>query len=49
MSPRQLIDEEEHMYARVVRFTDVTAERISEIVAQVEERFATRYNFQSRL
>jgi hypothetical protein len=25
------------MYARVVRFTDVTAERISEIVAQVEE------------
>ena len=26
------------MYARVVRFTEVTAERISEIVAQVEER-----------
>jgi hypothetical protein len=25
------------MYARVVRFTEVTAERISEIVAQVEE------------
>jgi hypothetical protein len=25
------------MYARVVRFTDVTAERISEIVARVEE------------
>jgi hypothetical protein len=25
------------MYARVVRFTDVTAERISEIGAQVEE------------
>jgi hypothetical protein len=26
------------MYARVVRFTDVTAERISEIVAGIEER-----------
>ena len=26
------------MYARVVRFTDVTAERISEIVARIEER-----------
>jgi hypothetical protein len=26
------------MYARVVRFTDVTAERISEIVARVEEQ-----------
>jgi hypothetical protein len=25
------------MYARVVRFTDVTAERISEIVARIEE------------
>jgi hypothetical protein len=25
------------MYARVVRFTEVTAERISEIVAEVEE------------
>ena len=25
------------MYARVVRFTDVTAERISEVVARVEE------------
>jgi hypothetical protein len=25
------------MYARVVRFTDVTAERISEIVAGIEE------------
>ena len=25
------------MYARVVRFTDVTAERISEIIARVEE------------
>jgi len=25
------------MYARVVRFTEVTAERIAEIVAQVEE------------
>jgi hypothetical protein len=35
--PRQSIDEEERMHARVVRFTDVTAERISEIVAQVEE------------
>jgi hypothetical protein len=35
--PRQPIDEEERMYARVVRFTEVTAERISEIVAQVEE------------
>jgi hypothetical protein len=35
--PHQSIDEEELMYARVVRFADVTAERISEIVAQVEE------------
>jgi hypothetical protein len=26
------------MYARVVRFTEVTAERISEIVAGIEER-----------
>jgi hypothetical protein len=26
------------MYARVVRFTDVTAERIAEIVAGIEER-----------
>ena len=26
------------MYARVVRFTDVTAERISEIIARIEER-----------
>jgi hypothetical protein len=34
--PRQSIDEEELMYARVVRFTEVTAERISEIIAQVE-------------
>ena len=25
------------MYARVVRFTEVTAERISDVVAQVEE------------
>jgi hypothetical protein len=37
VNPRQSIDEEELMYARVVRFTDVTAERISEIVAQVED------------
>jgi hypothetical protein len=35
--PCQPFDEEERMYARVVRFTEVTAERISEIVAQVEE------------
>jgi hypothetical protein len=35
--PRQPIDEEERMnYARVVRFTDVNAERISEVVARVE-------------
>jgi hypothetical protein len=35
--PHQPIDEEEFMHARVVRFTDVTAERISEIVAEVEK------------
>jgi hypothetical protein len=34
--PRQPIDEEVRMYARVVRFTEVSAERISEI-AQLEE------------
>jgi hypothetical protein len=34
--PAPAIDEEELMHARVVRFTDVTAERISEIVARVE-------------
>jgi hypothetical protein len=35
--PRQPIEEEVRMYARVVRFTGVTPERISEIVARVEE------------
>jgi hypothetical protein len=35
--PRQPIDEEDRMYARVVRFSEVTSERISEIVAEVEE------------
>jgi hypothetical protein len=35
--PRLPSDEEVRVYARVVRFTEVTAERISEIVAQVEE------------
>jgi hypothetical protein len=30
------IDEEECMHARVVRFTGVTGERISEVVARVE-------------
>jgi hypothetical protein len=35
--PCQPIDREDRMHARVVRFTDVTAERISEVVAQVEE------------
>jgi len=37
MIPRQPIDEEGRMYARIVRFTEVTAERISEIGTQVEE------------
>jgi hypothetical protein len=35
--PRQPSDEEESMYARVVRFTGVTADRIAEVVARVEE------------
>jgi hypothetical protein len=35
--PPKAIDEEKRMYARVVRFTEVTAQRISEIAAQVEE------------
>jgi hypothetical protein len=29
--------EEEHMHARVVRFTDVTPETIEKVIAQVEE------------
>ena len=35
--PAPAHDEEVRMHARVVRFTEVTPERISEIVAQVEE------------
>jgi hypothetical protein len=31
------IDEEERMHARVVRFTDVTTERIAEIVGEIEK------------
>jgi hypothetical protein len=37
MIPSQASDEEVPMHARIVRFTDVTPERISEVVARVEE------------
>ena len=31
------------MYVRVVRFTDVNAERIAELLARIEEYLETKY------